>query len=240
MSCSSWPWTTARPTQPTQPAQPAQPAQSLLAQRAVHSTPGIRTPDLPIGPSVLSPAPARAAGPLEALNAHLNAALNAPASLVATPAVRSPLTAATAASGAAVAVQGGRRRYQFEDVEVKRSRAQGLACRVTLRRGDQSYVGNADGSDNERLRTELAARATLAAIKKAEGEDRVVALEGCKTIDAFERAFVFVGVVTRYGRESVLMTGSAEVRESPETASVLAVLDATNRWLENPRPPAGK
>jgi len=28
------------------------------------------------------------------------------------------------------------------------------------------------------------------------------------------------------------MTGSAEVRESAETASVLAVLDATNRWVE--------
>jgi hypothetical protein len=30
----------------------------------------------------------------------------------------------------------------------------------------------------------------------------------------------------------VLMTGSAQVRESAETASVLAVLDATNRWLD--------
>jgi hypothetical protein len=28
------------------------------------------------------------------------------------------------------------------------------------------------------------------------------------------------------------MTGSAEIRESPETASVLAILDATNRWIE--------
>jgi len=27
------------------------------------------------------------------------------------------------------------------------------------------------------------------------------------------------------------VTGSAEVRESPETASALAILDATNRWL---------
>ncbi len=130
----------------------------------------------------------------------------------------------------------GRRRYQFEDVELRRSRAHGLACRVTLRRGEQSYIGEADGSENEKLRTELAARATLSAIKKAEGEERVVALEGCKTIEAFAREFVFVGVVTRYGRESVLMTGSAEVKESPETASVLAVLDATNRWLENPGP----
>ena len=57
-------------------------------------------------------------------------------------------------------------------------------------------------------------------------------MEGCKVIDAFDHQFVFVGITTRHGRETALMTGSAEVRESPETASVLAVLDATNRWLD--------
>ena len=36
----------------------------------------------------------------------------------------------------------------------------------------------------------------------------------------------------RAGRDTMLLTGSAEVRESPETAGVLAVLDATNRWVE--------
>ena len=29
-----------------------------------------------------------------------------------------------------------------------------------------------------------------------------------------------------------LFTGSAEVKESPEQSAVLAVLDATNRWVE--------
>jgi len=51
-------------------------------------------------------------------------------------------------------------------------------------------------------------------------------------LEAFDRNFVFVGVSTKHGRDTALMTGSAEVRESPETASVLAVLDATNRWLD--------
>jgi len=78
----------------------------------------------------------------------------------------------------------------------------------------------------------LAARAALAAIRQAEGEDRVLALEGCRMLDAFDRQFVLVGVTARVARDSVLMTGSAEVRESAETASVLAVLDATNRWLD--------
>jgi len=125
-----------------------------------------------------------------------------------------------------------RRRLYFEDIQVRRSRSKGVACRVTLRKGEQSFVGDAEGLENERLRIELAARATLSAISQAEGDARVLSLEGCKSIEAFDRQFVFVGLTTRTGRESALLTGSAEVKESQETASVLAVLDATNRWIE--------
>jgi len=124
------------------------------------------------------------------------------------------------------------RRIYFEDVEVRRSRSRGVTCRVTLRKGEQSYLGEAEGIENERLRIELAARAALAAIRLAEGDDRILALEGCRVVEAFDHTFVFVGVTTKQGRESTLMTGSAEIRESPETASVLAILDATNRWLD--------
>ena len=123
------------------------------------------------------------------------------------------------------------RRLYFEDVEVRRSRSRGVACRVTLRKGDESFPGEAEGVENERSRIELAARATLAAIRKAEGEQRQLALDGCKVIDAFDREFVFVGVTARVGRETMLLTGSCEIRDSPETAAVLAVLDATNRWI---------
>ena len=85
--------------------------------------------------------------------------------------------------------------------------------------------------ENERIRIELAARAALAAIRQAEGDRRVLALEGVPVVDAFERNFVFVGVTARHvGRAAC--DGSAEIRESAETASVLAVLDATNRWLD--------
>jgi len=125
-----------------------------------------------------------------------------------------------------------RRRLYFEDVEVRRSRSKGVACRVTLRKGDQTFVGESERLENERLRIELAARAALTAIALAEGDSRVLGLEGCRVVEAFEREFVFVGVTTRKGRDTALMTGSAEIRESPETASVLAVLDATNRWIE--------
>ena len=128
---------------------------------------------------------------------------------------------------------GDRRRVYFEDVEVRRSRSRGVACRVTLRKGEESHVGEAEGPETERTRAELAARATLQAL--AQAEEFALALEGVRTIDAFDREFVFVGVTARLARDSVLLTGSCEIRDSVETASALAVLDATNRWIGRTR-----
>ncbi len=125
------------------------------------------------------------------------------------------------------------RRVYFEDVEVRRSRKAGVLCRVTLRKGESSYVGEAEGLESDRSRVELAARATLTALAEAEGLLGGLALDGVKRISAFDREFVFVGVSARLSRASVLLTGSCEIKESAETASVLAVLDATNRWIAN-------
>ena len=128
-----------------------------------------------------------------------------------------------------------RRRLYFEDVEVRRSRSKGVTCRVTLRKGDTSYIGEAEGAETERSRAELAARAAVFAIGQAEGEARQLALDGCKLIDAFDREFVIVGLTARWGRESAFLSGTCEIKDSPETASVLAVLDATNRWIGHTR-----
>ena len=126
-----------------------------------------------------------------------------------------------------------RRRLYFEDIEVRRSRSQGVTCRVTLRKGESSFVGEAEGLESQRLRVELAAKAALEAIMRSETETTgVLGLEGCKSISAFDHEFVFAGVTARFERETVLLTGTAEVKESVETAAVLAVLDATNRWVE--------
>lgn len=148
------------------------------------------------------------------------------ASVVAAAAL--PAGSANEASAAA-AVRG--RTMLFEDVEIRGSRTKGVTCKVTLRRGDETYVGESDGVESDRSRVEVAARAALAAIAKTEGDDRRLSLEGSKVVEAFDREFVFVGVTVRLGRESALMTGSAEVKDSAETAAVLAVLDATNRWV---------
>ena len=128
---------------------------------------------------------------------------------------------------------GTSRRLYYEDVEVRRSRSRGVACRVTLKKGDEVFVGEAEGMENERQRIELAGRAALSAISASEGEVRTLALEGCRQIEAFDKQFVFCAVAAKQGRETALLTGSAKVRESPEQSAVLAVLDATNRWVEH-------
>ena len=136
-------------------------------------------------------------------------------------------------SGAAAA-EGStlRREVYFEDVEVRRSRASGMSCRVTIRQGEELFVGEATGLESDRLRIETSARAAVAAVQQADSGGRSLVFEGAKLIDAFEREFVFVALTTRFGRETALLTGSAEVKDGIETASVLAVLDATNRWVE--------
>ena len=144
----------------------------------------------------------------------------------------SPPVAMPAAMLAASTV---RRVLTFEDLEVRRSRLRGVVCRVTLSLDGQVFVGESEGQESEQSRIELAARSTLLAIVSASqatmGGERSLAVEGATTIDAFDREFIFVSVAARVGREPVVLTGRCEVRDSAETSAVLAVLDATNRWM---------
>jgi predicted Ser/Thr protein kinase len=130
---------------------------------------------------------------------------------------------------------GVTRSLYFEDVEVRGSRAKGVACKVTLRRGKEQFVGEAEGFESERSRVEIAARAALAAIALCDGGEMKMSYEGGRLIDAFDRQLVLVGISVRQARGSVFLTGSCEVKDSLETASALAVLNATNRWVEGVR-----
>jgi hypothetical protein len=127
------------------------------------------------------------------------------------------------------------RNVYFEDVEVRRSRSRGVTCRVTLRRGEETFAGEAEGVEHDRAWVELAAQAALVALSRTSGDRIPLALYGARQVEAFERQFVFVGVSAKFGRDTVLLTGSCEVRDSAETASVLAILDATNRWMAHER-----
>ncbi|HVT37962.1 MAG TPA: hypothetical protein VHE78_02880 [Gemmatimonadaceae bacterium] len=120
----------------------------------------------------------------------------------------------------------------FEDVEMRGSRAKGMVCKVTLRRGKHQIVGESEGTETDKSRVELSARATLAAVSLVDGNSRSMTLEGAKVVNAFDRELVLVGVTVRQGRGTTLLMGSCEIKDSAETASALAVLNATNRWVE--------
>jgi hypothetical protein len=148
---------------------------------------------------------------------------------------QSSLSRGVVRGASAVPETAVRRTLLFEDVEVRRSRTKGVLCRVTLSRDGTEYYGEAEGPDSERSRVELASRAAVQAIieaaRVAAGGERALSLEGAKLISAFEREFIFVSVAARVGRDAMVLTGTCEIRDSAETSAVLAVLDATNRWM---------
>jgi hypothetical protein len=120
----------------------------------------------------------------------------------------------------------------FEDVEVRRSRSAGLACTVTLRAGAETHTGEASGVETARARGELAATAAVRALTPLLSDGVTLAFEACAVVAAAEREFAFVVVSGRSGRETTILSGSCEVRDGVETAAALAVLDATERWME--------
>jgi hypothetical protein len=120
----------------------------------------------------------------------------------------------------------------FEDVEVRRSRSAGLACTVTLRAGADKHTGEASGVETSRARGELAATAAVRALSPLLSDGVTLAFESCALVSAADRDFAFVVVSGRSGRETTILSGSCEVRDGVETAAALAVLDATERWME--------
>jgi len=124
----------------------------------------------------------------------------------------------------------------FETMSVSPAkRPHRLAISVTLSFRGQTETAEEEASDTPRSRVEGAAKASVAVIDRLL-TDFSIALEGAKIVEAFDREFAFVAVQGLGGRETSLLTGSAEIKESAERAAVFAVLDATNRWTEARRP----
>jgi len=110
-----------------------------------------------------------------------------------------------------------------------------IALSVSLSFMGKTESGEEESADTPRSKVEAAARAAVTALDKLL-LDNSVALEGAKIIEAFDRQFAMVAVQGLGGRESLLLIGTAEIKESAERAAVFAVLDATNRWVEARRP----
>jgi len=129
----------------------------------------------------------------------------------------------------AVAEVASRRTLVFAQMQVESPRPGRVQMRVTLRHGEATWEGMEEGVDEARSRVQLAARATVRAMEQ-ELVDAGVVLEGVRVVDAFDRKICLAAVHGVGGRNSRLLVGTCEVKESAEQAAVLAVLDATNRW----------
>jgi hypothetical protein len=120
----------------------------------------------------------------------------------------------------------------FEGLTVQPGRRpQRSLVQVALTCGGKSEGAEEEAADTMRGRVEAAAKATVAVLDRLLNKGSML-LEGARVIQALDREVVFVTVQAMNGRDAVLLTGTAEVRQSPERAAVLAVLDATNRWSE--------
>jgi hypothetical protein len=132
----------------------------------------------------------------------------------------------------AISARSKQRVVVFKSIDVRPAeRPQRVMVRVKLAFGEKEAQADEVGTDTTRNRVEAAARAAAACLDDLLA-DNSIALEGAQLIDAFDRKFVFVAVHGLGGREAKLLTGTCEIRESAERSAVLAVLDATNRWVD--------
>ena len=134
----------------------------------------------------------------------------------------------------AVREQARRREVLFSGLEFHGGAGARLTLSVTLHMGDEQLAGSAESLDNTRARMQAAARATVVALEAVVSRG-TLEIEGVQVVEAFGRRYVMAGVLVAEGRTTSLLTGTCELGESQEQASVLAVLDATNRWLTSQR-----
>ncbi len=124
----------------------------------------------------------------------------------------------------------------FENLAVHPgARGMRVVIAVSLSIGGREERAEEEAPDTPRGRVEGAARATALVLERLL-EKHGLAVESVQVVEAVDRSVVFVALQGMGGRDTVLLTGTAEIRQSPERAAVFAVLDASNRWVDARRP----
>jgi hypothetical protein len=123
-----------------------------------------------------------------------------------------------------------RRRYIYRSCELTRVSPRVFRCRVTLYSAAGEFSGEAEGPDVPGGRAEIAARATLDALNKAEDDFVALALKGARVLRVFDGPIVVVGVFGMNTGATPLV-GACLVEDSVEQAATLAALQAADRWL---------
>lgn len=125
-----------------------------------------------------------------------------------------------------------KRNILFEGVTVSPSdRGHRVRIEVTLSVDGHELAGAEEVADTQRARVEGAARAATSVLEQSLTKHSLM-LEGAKLMEELDRKVILAVVRGMGGRESVTLTGTAEVRDNLEQAAVLAVMDATNRWVQ--------
>jgi hypothetical protein len=133
---------------------------------------------------------------------------------------------------AAVLDEASRRRVVFQGLEFEPAGSMRVRVKVTLDvAGEDPATAEEEVADTTRSRVQAAARAAVAVLDR-KLPDGTIELEGVRILEAFDSDVMVAGVRAISGRSTRLLAGCAVVSESPEQAAVLAVLDATNRWLQ--------
>lgn len=124
----------------------------------------------------------------------------------------------------------GMRRLLLDALEIDRRAGDRAVCRVTLHDDDTTYEGEAEGPDFSRARLDVAARAVLDALNEATMGEITLRLDGTSRVEVQDRELVVAVVQGQENRRTVALAGVSVIDDSPEEASVLACLHATNRW----------
>ena len=117
----------------------------------------------------------------------------------------------------------------LDGVDVRRSDAR-VVCTVRLKRLGELFSAEVQELDTPQGRARAAARAALQAAEKA-GEGVGLSLEGVIIQEFFGRQYVMVFVDGIAHRRHASMCGILNVEQSLETAAVLSVLRAVERWV---------
>lgn len=125
----------------------------------------------------------------------------------------------------------GSRRLLLDSLRIDRKTGREVTCRITFRGEEEDeYNGTAEGADFARSRLEVVARAVLDALNKATVSEIDLRLEGVVRFEACGHNLIVALVQGREGRRAISLPGVSVISDSPEEATALACLQATNRW----------
>lgn len=134
----------------------------------------------------------------------------------------------------------GHRRLLFQAHQVETERSHQVRHKVEIEWKGERFVGESASADLPRAKLEAVGRATLGAVENAlagiddethSGRPITLAMDGVKVVEAFDKKFVLVAVHAISGRDVVALAGATVVEESTDRATILATLQATDRWV---------